>query len=77
MNSEDDVSDEDPSELFDTDNVVVCQFDKVRVSLSTKSFTELFSFCTDYSKSQQMEVSLQRWNYESSGQGLCLPESGW
>ena len=31
MNSEDDVSDEDPSELFDTDNVIVCQYDKVCV----------------------------------------------
>jgi hypothetical protein len=29
LNSEDDVSDEDPTELFDTDNVVVCQYDKV------------------------------------------------
>lgn len=30
LNSGDDVSDEDPSELFDTDNVIVCQYDKVR-----------------------------------------------
>ena len=29
LNSEDDVSDEDPSALFETDNVVVCQYDKV------------------------------------------------
>ncbi|KAG1665352.1 Transcription initiation factor IIA subunit 1 [Nymphon striatum] len=29
LNSEDDVSDEDPSDLFDTDNVVVCQYDKI------------------------------------------------
>lgn len=29
LNSEDDISDEDPSELFDTDNVVVCQYDKI------------------------------------------------
>ncbi|KAL5009391.1 hypothetical protein ScPMuIL_014972 [Solemya velum] len=29
LNSGDDVSDEDPSELFDTDNVVVCQYDKI------------------------------------------------
>lgn len=27
--SEDDVSDEDPTDLFDTDNVVVCQYDKI------------------------------------------------
>ncbi|XP_060067100.1 transcription initiation factor IIA subunit 1-like [Ylistrum balloti] len=29
LNSEDDVSDEDPIELFDTENVVVCQYDKI------------------------------------------------
>ncbi|CAG2067936.1 unnamed protein product, partial [Timema podura] len=31
LNSGDDVSDDDPTDLFDTDNVVVCQYDKVRV----------------------------------------------
>ena len=30
LNSGDDVSEEDVSELFDTDNVVVCQYEKVR-----------------------------------------------
>lgn len=30
LNSEDDVTDEDPTDLFDTDNVVVCQYDKVK-----------------------------------------------
>jgi hypothetical protein len=34
LNSEDDVSDEDPTDLFDTDNVVVCQYDKVLVQSS-------------------------------------------
>ncbi|XP_014249008.1 transcription initiation factor IIA subunit 1 isoform X2 [Cimex lectularius] len=29
LNSGDDVSDEDPSDMFDTDNVVVCQYDKI------------------------------------------------
>ncbi|XP_066258158.1 transcription initiation factor IIA subunit 1-like [Euwallacea similis] len=29
LNSEDDVSDDDPSDLFDTDNIVVCQYDKI------------------------------------------------
>lgn len=33
LNSEDDVSDEDPMDLFDTDNVVVCQYDKVHYIL--------------------------------------------
>lgn len=31
LNSEDDVSDEEGQELFDTENVVVCQYDKVNV----------------------------------------------
>jgi len=31
LNSGDDVSEEDPSDMFDTDNVVVCQYDKVYV----------------------------------------------
>lgn len=30
LNSEDDVTDEDSAELFETDNVVVCQYDKVK-----------------------------------------------
>ncbi|CAL1533652.1 unnamed protein product [Lymnaea stagnalis] len=29
LNSNDDVSEDDPNELFDTDNVVVCQYDKI------------------------------------------------
>ncbi|XP_071054578.1 transcription initiation factor IIA subunit 1-like isoform X2 [Onthophagus taurus] len=29
LNSEDDVTDEDPTDLFDTENVVVCQYDKI------------------------------------------------
>ncbi|KAK9889719.1 hypothetical protein WA026_007101 [Henosepilachna vigintioctopunctata] len=29
LNSEDDVTDEDPSDLFETDNIVVCQYDKI------------------------------------------------
>ena len=45
MNSDDDVSDEDPSDLFDTDNVVVCQYDKVSgptVCLNEKTILEPF-----------------------------------
>lgn len=34
LNSEDDVSDEEGQELFDTENVVVCQYDKVRTVFS-------------------------------------------
>ena len=31
--SDDDVSDDEPAELFDTENVVVCQYDRVRSSI--------------------------------------------
>lgn len=33
LNSEDDVTDEDNADLFETDNVVVCQYDKVNLLL--------------------------------------------
>ncbi|XP_031655999.1 transcription initiation factor IIA subunit 1-like isoform X6 [Oncorhynchus kisutch] len=35
LNSEDDVSDEEDQELFDTENVVVCQYDKIHRSTHT------------------------------------------
>ncbi|KAG8232654.1 hypothetical protein J437_LFUL012614 [Ladona fulva] len=38
LNSEDDVSDEDPTDLFDTDNVVVCQYDKITRSRNKWKF---------------------------------------
>lgn len=31
LNSEDDVTDEDAADLFETENVVVCQYDKVNL----------------------------------------------
>lgn len=31
LNSEDDVTDEDATDLFDTENVIVCQYDKVYI----------------------------------------------
>ncbi|XP_043934376.1 transcription initiation factor IIA subunit 1 [Protopterus annectens] len=38
LNSEDDVSDEDGQELFDTENVVVCQYDKIHRSKNKWKF---------------------------------------
>ncbi|KAI4485366.1 hypothetical protein M0804_006871 [Polistes exclamans] len=38
LNSEDDVTDDDPSDLFDTDNVVVCQYDKITRSRNKWKF---------------------------------------
>lgn len=42
LNSEDDVTDEDASDLFDTDNVVVCQYDKVFIILP-KSYYDIYN----------------------------------
>ncbi|XP_063078193.1 transcription initiation factor IIA subunit 1-like [Engraulis encrasicolus] len=39
LNSEDDVSDEEDQELFDTENVVVCQYDKIHRSKNKWKFT--------------------------------------
>lgn len=38
LNSEDDVTDEDASDLFDTENVVVCQYDKITRSRNKWKF---------------------------------------
>ncbi|EFX79440.1 hypothetical protein DAPPUDRAFT_304824 [Daphnia pulex] len=38
LNSEDDVTDDDPSVLFETDNVVVCQYDKITRSRNRWKF---------------------------------------
>ncbi|XP_033624113.1 transcription initiation factor IIA subunit 1-like isoform X1 [Asterias rubens] len=38
LNSDDDVSDEDPAELFETENVVVCQYDKISRSRNRWKF---------------------------------------
>merc|ERR1712107_474282 len=38
LGSEDDISDEDASDLFDTENVVVCQYDKITEPGTSGSF---------------------------------------
>ncbi|CAK9302228.1 unnamed protein product [Gordionus sp. m RMFG-2023] len=38
LNSEDDVSEEDPTNLFDTENVIVCQFEKITRSRNKWKF---------------------------------------
>lgn len=51
LNSEDDVTDEDSSELFETDNVVVCQYDKVRLVRSPLCLANFF-FPLDHAVTQ-------------------------
>lgn len=38
LNSDDDVSEEDPVQLFDSDNIIVCQFDKINRSKARWKF---------------------------------------
>jgi transcription initiation factor TFIIA large subunit len=38
LNSDDDVSDSDPTEVFDAENVIVCQFDKINRSKNKWKF---------------------------------------
>lgn len=45
--SDDDVSDEEnPTELFDTDNVIVCLYDKVRINYQL-NVNEYMIICTE------------------------------
>lgn len=38
LNTDDDVSEEDPTDLFETDNIIVCQFDKINRSKARWKF---------------------------------------
>jgi transcription initiation factor TFIIA large subunit len=57
LNSEDDVTDEDAADLFETDNVVVCQYDKVSETLRNCSILNL-SFCD-----LQINRSRNKWKF--------------
>ena len=76
LNSEDDVTDEDNADLFETDNVVVCQYDKVlilfllRISILQFQLKYFNIFQTDQPIPQQMEVLLERWHYQLGRQRL-------
>ncbi|SPP80987.1 blast:Transcription initiation factor IIA subunit 1 [Drosophila guanche] len=79
LNSEDDVTDEDSTETFDTDNVIVCQYDKVLewqiyLDFYTYLLYKFFALLVDHSFPQQMEILSQRWHYEHAWQGLRVPE---
>ena len=76
LNSEDDVSDEEPNELFETDNVVVCQYDKVSSGASLSPLT-CVAGDADHPESQQVEVPPQGRSHESQWEGPRLPESSW
>lgn len=69
LNSDDDVSEEEQADLFDTDNVVVCQYDKVimgRSEATAQQFVKLSCIVcvTDHSVQKQMEILSQRRHNE-------------
>lgn len=80
LNSEDDVTDEESSELFETDNVVVCQYDKVCLLLPFFYHlpqTHLFKPSPDHKVSQQMEILLKRRHYECQWKGFRISKVKW
>ncbi len=72
LNSDDDVSEEEQADLFDTDNVVVCQYDKVRFCCEfycefvNKIFNRrcIFLGNTDHQIEKQMEILSERRHHE-------------
>lgn len=76
LNSEDDVTDEDSAEVFDTDNVIVCQYDKVSSGGGFPCASSIVNLLplilTDNTLTQQMEILSQGWHYEYARQGLCV-----
>ena len=74
LNSNDDLSDEDSAEIFDVDNVVVCQFDKVRPTISgaskCTSHIAMILSRLDQPQQKQVEVPPERRHHESQGKGL-------
>lgn len=62
LNSSDDVSDEEDQELFDTENVVVCQYDKV---LLTHTWMHSWRIYCCNNLLVYMDVSFIRWDTES------------
>lgn len=68
LNSEDDVTDDDQIDLFDTENVVVCQYDKVQKKLNSLKYCYFcnshYKLLADYKKPKQMEILLKGWYYE-------------
>lgn len=55
LNSDDDVSEEEQADLFDTDNVVVCQYDKVSLHMNIVHVQHLNSF--DFQRSLVQETN--------------------
>nr|XP_020856912.1 TFIIA-alpha and beta-like factor isoform X2 [Phascolarctos cinereus] len=92
LNSGDDVSEQDVPDLFDTDNVIVCQYDKKQQECrKLHSFTvthrlqpsdtyfhkQTLDPFQDSSKQKQMEILLERWCHVLWRERLCVCQSHW
>lgn len=60
--SDDDVSDDEPEKLFETENVIVCQYDKVKSTNDSPG--ENVRECLDLSYEEQMAIQPQKWGDE-------------
>ena len=71
--SADDISDEEASDLYDTDNVVVCQYEKI--SRSRNKWKFVLKVVSPLFICILLNLSISGWSNESERKRLCVPES--
>lgn len=74
MNSGDDVIEQDIPDLFDTDNVIVCQYDKVRTCWLYTGSEQIPLLSTDPDKMffiLQIHRSKNRWKFHLKDGVMC------
>ena len=72
LGSEDDISDEDASDLFDTENVVVCQYDKITRARNKWKFHLKVRSSKSFVMILTILFIILGWNHEPQREGLCL-----
>ena len=75
LGSEDDISDEDASDLFDTENVVVCQYDKITRARNKWKFHLKVRSSKSFVMILTILFIILGWNHEPQREGLCLRPS--
>ena len=73
--SADDISDEEASDLYDTDNVVVCQYEKISRSRNKWKFVLKVELARYSFKSILPFSFVSGWSDESERKRLRVPES--
>lgn len=73
LNSGDDVIEQDIPDLFDTDNVIVCQYDKVRTLCfpADHCLTNASCQCCVYLFILQIHRSKNRWKFHLKDGVMC------